>query len=122
MGVMEAGNMVTRRWTGQVEARAVSGLRSLVQFDLASRLVRQIMRDEDDEVYSDRAGGAGSFIAGMLLGALAGVAVGILYAPASGQSTRRRIRRKLDHLREEAGDRFDDFGRKARRRLAEIRE
>ena len=55
-------------------------------------------------------------------GALAGVAVGILYAPASGQSTRRRLRRKLDNLREEATDRFDDFGRKARRRLAEIRE
>ena len=80
------------------------------------------MRDDDDEVYSDRAGGVGTFIAGVLLGALAGAAIGILYAPASGQSTRRRIRRKLDHLKEEAGDRFDDFGRKARRRLAEIRE
>lgn len=80
------------------------------------------MRDDDDEVYNDRAGGAGSFIAGVLLGALAGVAIGILYAPASGQSTRRRLRRKLDNLREEATDRFDDIGRKARRRLAEIRE
>ncbi|HEX9895234.1 MAG TPA: YtxH domain-containing protein [Gemmatimonadales bacterium] len=80
------------------------------------------MQDEDYEVVDDRAGSAGSFVAGVLIGALAGVAVGMLYAPASGQSTRRRLRRKFDRLRDEAGDRVDEFGRRARRKLAEMRE
>lgn len=78
------------------------------------------MRDYFED--EDRSGGAGTFLAGLLFGALAGVAFGILYAPSSGQATRRRLRRKIDHLRDEAGDRVDELSRRARRKLAEIRE
>jgi len=49
----------------------------------------------------------------VLLGALAGVAVGaivgILFAPARGKSTRRKISRKSDEYVDGLKDRFNDF-------------
>ena len=49
----------------------------------------------------------------ILLGVLAGVAVGatlgILFAPARGSSTRRKIARKSDEYAEGLEDRFNEF-------------
>jgi gas vesicle protein len=49
----------------------------------------------------------------ILLGALAGVAIGatlgILFAPARGASTRRKIARKSDAYAHELGEKFNDF-------------
>ena len=49
-------------------------------------------------------------------------AIGMLYAPQSGERTRRKLKKRLDEFREEAEDRATDLSRRARRKLAEIRD
>ena len=44
----------------------------------------------------------GEFVAGMIVGALVGIGVGMLLAPLSGQETRSRIRMRADEM----GDRI----------------
>ncbi len=64
--------------------------------------------------------GAGRFMAGILVGALFGGAVALLFAPSSGDATRRRLRRRLRKLREAAGEEVGELkavAREARRRL-----
>lgn len=63
------------------------------------------------------------FAAGLLLGALIGAGVALLFAPQSGQDTRRLIRKKARRIAADARDRYDDLKdrvRKARREAAEI--
>jgi gas vesicle protein len=67
-------------------------------------------------------GGARTFTAGLLIGALVGAGVALLFAPQRGEETRRFIRRKAKRLTAEASDRFDDVKdrvRAARRRAEE---
>ena len=67
---------------------------------------------------SDRGSGS-SFAAGLLLGALVGAGVALLFAPQSGEQTRRLLRRRARKLAADAQDRFDDIKeriREARRR------
>jgi len=45
-----------------------------------------------------------SFLFGFLLGAIAGVAVGFLYAPKPGRETRAILKEKAGELKEKAGD------------------
>ena len=52
------------------------------------------------------------FLGGLLLGAGAGILVGLLAAPASGQETRRRWRRRVE-------DEAADLRRKGRRAVEE---
>lgn len=73
-----------------------------------------------------RGGSAGSVLLGMLLGALAGVATALLFAPRSGEETQRAIRQRGDDLRDEAErritvgrDRAGDRVRQARMTVAE---
>jgi gas vesicle protein len=59
------------------------------------------------------------FVSGLLLGALIGAGLALLFAPQSGEETRRIIRRKTKKLAAEAQDRYDDLTdrvRRARRR------
>lgn len=79
------------------------------------------MTDDDYEILENGHGGIASFATGILVGAMVGLAVGVLFAPASGHVTRRRLRRRFDRLRDEAEDRVGEFGRRARRRLEQIR-
>jgi gas vesicle protein len=51
----------------------------------------------------DKEGGNG-FLWGFLLGALAGVAVGFLYAPKSGKETRAMLKEKAGEFKEKAGE------------------
>lgn len=54
-------------------------------------------RDDDrDVVYVERDGGS---LKPILFGALLGVAVGLLFAPQSGEETRRLLRRRLRKVR-----------------------
>jgi gas vesicle protein len=46
----------------------------------------------------------GSFLIGFLLGAIAGVAVGFLYAPKPGKETRAMLKEKAGELKEKAGE------------------
>ena len=50
---------------------------------------------------SDKDGG-NSFLIGFLFGALAGVAVGFLYAPKPGKETRAMLKEKASELKEKA--------------------
>ena len=55
---------------------------------------------------------------GFLVGALAGVAVALLYAPQSGQETRQRLR----ETGREAGQKVLETGQKAKETLAEVKD
>ena len=71
---------------------------------------------------SDHDTGKG-FAAGLLLGALIGAGVALLFAPQSGEDTRRMIRRRARRLTADARDRYDDLKdkvRKARKEAAEL--
>ena len=48
------------------------------------------------------------FVAGILVGGLAGAATALLLAPQSGKRTRSQIQHKSLELREQASDRLDD--------------
>ena len=45
-----------------------------------------------------------SFAIGFIIGAIAGVAIGFLYAPKAGKETRAMLREKAGEFREKAGE------------------
>lgn len=45
-----------------------------------------------------------SFAIGFIIGAIAGVAIGFLYAPKAGKETRAMLRERAGELREKAGE------------------
>ena len=66
------------------------------------------MRGRDNEVYivePERSSGIGLFV----LGAALGAGLALLFAPASGEETRRRIRRGAGKLKDRAEDVLDDL-------------
>jgi gas vesicle protein len=70
----------------------------------------------------DDDGHAKPFAAGLLIGALLGAGVALLFAPQSGSDTRRMIRKRAKKLAAGAEDRFDDVKdriRQARRKAEE---
>jgi len=70
---------------------------------------------------SDESSGR-SFAVGLLLGALVGAGVALLFAPQSGEETRRLIRKRSRRFANEARDKVDDFKdsvKKIRRRAEE---
>ena len=77
---------------------------------------RQAIEDEDDVATG---GSARPFAAGLLIGALIGAGVALLFAPQSGVDTRRLIRKRSKKIAAGAQDRFDDVKdriRQARRK------
>lgn len=66
--------------------------------------------------------GTGTFIGGLVVGLALGAAIGVLFAPASGAVTRRRLRRRAEDLREQAEDSLDEVGTRARRAAARFRD
>ena len=66
--------------------------------------------DDDDDrrvVYLER---GGSSIKALLLGALIGAGLALLYAPQSGEETRRGIKRRLRKVRAMAEEKVDELG------------
>jgi len=55
-----------------------------------------------------------SFAAGLVLGALIGAGVTLLFAPQSGEETRRLIRRRAKRFARDARDRYEDLKDRAR--------
>jgi gas vesicle protein len=53
-----------------------------------------------------------SFLIGFVLGAIAGVAVGFLYAPKSGKETRTLLKEKIGEVRGKASELMGDTGKK----------
>ncbi len=63
------------------------------------------------------------FAAGLLIGALIGAGVALLFAPQSGEDTRRLIRKRARRFAADTRDRYDDLKdrvRKARKEAAEL--
>ena len=65
--------------------------------------------------------GLGGFAAGVLIGAVLGVGLGMLFAPDRGNATRRRLRKRLAKLREQAGGGLETAGKRTRKELASRR-
>lgn len=68
--------------------------------------------------------GGSSFLIGFIIGAVAGVAVGFLYAPKSGKETRALLKEKVGEVREKASEMTEkarevasEAGRRVRDRL-----
>ncbi len=62
----------------------------------------------DELVEQEHAGSILAFLGGVVVGALVGAGIALLLAPESGDLTRRRVRRKLDELKEGAREHFDE--------------
>ena len=69
-----------------------------------------------------RSGTTGAFAAGLLVGALLGASLALLYAPERGSRTRQDLRRRLQRLREEAGEEIERAGGEARRAVRRRRK
>jgi hypothetical protein len=65
--------------------------------------------------------GLGGFATGLLVGALLGVGLGMLFAPDRGNATRRRLRKRLAQVRERAADGLETTGKRTRKELARRR-
>jgi gas vesicle protein len=48
--------------------------------------------------------GGSSFLVGFIIGAVAGLAVGFLYAPKAGKETRALLKEKAGQLKDKAGE------------------
>jgi len=71
----------------------------------------------ENEMEYEQDSNAVSFMSGFILGAVMGVGIALLTAPASGHRTRRRIRRVATDAKESAGDQLDDFAEDIKRRV-----
>ena len=76
---------------------------------------------ERDEMSDEEPGrrGLGRFAAGLACGVVLGAGLALLFAPERGDHTRRRLRRRLERLREDTADsvtRADALRRELRRR------
>jgi len=66
-------------------------------------------RDDDREIVLVERGG-GSRLGPVLFGLALGVGLGLLFAPQSGEETRRTLQRRWRRLRAAAEDGFEDLG------------
>lgn len=65
---------------------------------------------------------SGSVLASLLLGAAAGVALGLLYAPEEGKKTRKKIKEKADDLACQAKDQYAVAVENARKQYEKAKE
>jgi hypothetical protein len=66
--------------------------------------------------------GLGGFAAGVIFGALLGAGLALMFAPERGDTTRRRLSRRLTRLREDTADGLERAGDRTRRELLRRRE
>jgi len=71
----------------------------------------------------------GSFFAGLILGGLIGAGLALLYAPQSGEETRKLIRKKALEakkkaleLKEEAAERLEEAKKEAKTKVEDFRK
>lgn len=67
---------------------------------------------------ADGSRGIGAFAAGVVFGAFLGAGIALMFAPERGDKTRRRLRRRLQQLREDTAEGLDRAGTRTRRDLA----
>jgi gas vesicle protein len=66
-------------------------------------------------VHAEERVGSAGFAAGLVVGALLGASIALLFAPERGDRTRRAVRRRLERLREEAAEGLGRAGRLTRK-------
>jgi hypothetical protein len=81
----------------------------------------QMAEEEADRLPQREPGGSAALVTGIVLGALLGAGIALLFAPDRGTKTRRRVGRHLRRWSEEAADTFDDTASRARRELTRRR-
>ena len=63
-------------------------------------------------------------VSGFVVGALAGVTAGLLFAPTSGQKTRKKIVKQFEHLRDDLAqdveDKFDHLKEEYNEKLGQL--
>lgn len=74
--------------------------------------------DEADEATSGH--GVQGFLVGLMVGTMVGMSLALLFAPAKGQTTRRRLKRRIGKLRDRAEHGAQDFAKRARRELTRL--
>lgn len=67
----------------------------------------------------DERGSARPFVAGLLIGALVGAGIALLFAPQSGEETRRLIRRRARRLAADARDKYEELKERVKRGAGE---
>lgn len=65
--------------------------------------------------------GSFRFLAGLVIGSLAGVAIGMLLAPHSGPVTRRKIMRSAGEAKDQVAEVLDDLGETSKGLLHEVK-
>jgi gas vesicle protein len=74
--------------------------------------------EETEEEESSSGGTGKGFALGLVAGAVLGAAVALLFAPAAGHITRRRLRRRLEDVRDRAESGWEHISRRAKREMA----
>ena len=72
--------------------------------------------DLEDEP-AEKSSGTVGFVSGLILGALIGAGIALLVAPEKGAVTRKRLKRKLRELTDDAEEGMEDWSRRAKREL-----
>jgi hypothetical protein len=75
------------------------------------------LMEEELEDPGEKPSGTAGFISGLILGALIGAGIALLVAPEKGAVTRKRLKRKLRDLTEDAMDNAEDWSNRAKREL-----
>jgi hypothetical protein len=114
--------------------REPAGQAQAGRYDMADR-DESLNGDEDDLEDGEEVGettetggrsGTLSFMAGMVLGALVGAGVALLMAPERGAITRRRLKKLMGRMRNDAKEKVedwrDDVKAELKRRRRQIRE
>ncbi len=65
---------------------------------------------------------SGKVVLALLAGAATGVLAGVLFAPAKGSKTRKRILRKGEDLADELKDKFDDLLEVVAEKMEKVKE
>ena len=75
------------------------------------------MTEEELDEPAEKPSGTVGFVSGLILGALIGAGIALLVAPEKGAVTRKRLKRKLRQLTDDAEEGMEDWSRRAKREL-----
>jgi gas vesicle protein len=78
--------------------------------------------DAEEGPVAERQWDAPSFLTGVLLGAAIGAGIALLFAPGSGEETRRLVRKKARSLTREAGEGYLSARDETRKAIREKKE
>jgi gas vesicle protein len=78
--------------------------------------------DETGDGADETGRGLGGFAAGVIFGAMLGAGIALMFAPERGDTTRRRLSRRLTRLREDTAEGLERAGARTRREVLRRRE